>query len=541
MRRTERAMNDGTLADIVDEWYEPDFTRIDRRTVIGTGVMDIATYIENVPEFYGTITHTPLALRGDRFLLARATLAYEGGNESRLLVLAEVSEVGRERLIILFDEDAVDEAMLELDRRYARSLSDEERATLRVSGEFGEAFLDQDSDAYLRLVHPGFRAVEHGTLGSGELDRSTWEANHRDQVEVFGRGRLRVDVLQLMSPYVVLCRTVQTGTSESGVDWEITEWNVLQVADGQVIRDEVFEDDPGNQAAVRARRRAEELVAQARHGPGENRAVDAARAVVTAWETGVTAEHLLAERFERLDRRRVAPFPAADGEESLSSVLPVILEQWTHIGVDDVLLAYDDSFALVRLRAAPENDHAEFAVLNAVASDEDGRLTRAATFDPDQEEEARRELTLWWAPTLPPRRMEVSQLAVTFGEAWVAPTARPFGDMLSPDFTLLDGRTLGLGELDRAGFVRALVGREDDGTTGPPVPSRVEFVSDDVLVFRAANRGVTPGTEVEWEEIACNVFVTAGPRVRRVEMFDEDRWDDAVTRARAIVEEQLER
>jgi hypothetical protein len=130
--------------------------------------------------------------------------------------------------------------------------------------------------------------------------------------------------------------------------------------------------------------------------------------------------------------------------------------------------------------------------------------------------------------------MDVSELAERFGESWVAPSTRPFGDLLAPDFALVDGRTLGLGELDRDGFVRALVGREDDGTTGPPVPSRVEFVSDHILVFRAANRGITPGTEVEWEEIACNVFVTDGPVVRRVEMFDEDQWDASLVRARRI-------
>ena len=130
--------------------------------------------------------------------------------------------------------------------------------------------------------------------------------------------------------------------------------------------------------------------------------------------------------------------------------------------------------------------------------------------------------------------MEVSQLAVRFGESWVAPSVHPPHDLLTEDFTLTDGRTLGLGNLDRTGVVDALVGRENDGTTGPPVPSRVEFVSDDVLVFRAANRGVTPGTEVEWEEIACNILVASGSQVARVEMFDEDHWDEAIERAGQI-------
>jgi len=536
------AMNDGSVAERLDEFFEPDWRRVDHRSVIGTGELDATTFAEILATVDFETRSTHLAVRGDLLLLSRGTTNYGVDRESSFLVLSEIGPEGRQRRSDLYDEDAFDEAITEMDRLWRRTLTDEERTTLRVTGEFGRAFMEQDHAVFDRILHPNFTSMEHGVFQGGELDRAAWEPMNRDRNDVFGRGRLFIDIVELPSPHVVLSRTTQTGTSEGGMAWEVAEWTVLQMADGKIVRAEVLDADPEIAQADRARRIAGELVEQDTRSAFGNRAVHIASVIAAAWNAGDSGSRFFTVDFVWLDRRSAEPDPDDPRADLLSVVLsgqpgPTgLAASERHCEIGDVLLACDESFALVPLRIAFDLGGAERGVLMAVACDDDGQLARAAVFGPDQEDAARRELTLWWAAALQPRRMEVSQLAVAFGESWVAPTSRPLGDMMAPDFRLVDGRTLGLGDLDREGFIQALVGREEDGTTGPPLPSRVEFVSDDVLVFRAANRGVTPGTGVEWEEIACNVLVTDGPAVQRVEMFDENQWDAAVARAREIAE-----
>ena len=528
-------MNDGSIVERLEEFFQPGWRRVDHRALIGTGELDATTFAEVLAAVDLHTRSTELAVRGELLLLSRGTTSYGPANESSFLVLSEIDAEGRQRRSDLYDDHALDEAVAEMDRRWIRTLTDEERTTLRVTREFGGAFVEQDHAVFDRILHPTFTAVDHGMLQAGALDRTTWHAIHRDRHDVFGRGRLLIDVLELPSPHVVLCRTIQTGTSGTGVAWELADWNVLQVDDGKVIRCEVLDADPERAQADRARGIADELSRQGTPPPLANRAVHALSAVAAAWNAGESGSRFCTTDFEWRDRRNAAT-GAAPPEDLVSTALSGTPQSIADSAVGDVLLAYDLSFALLTLRISNVLGRDDCSALVAVACDADGQLDRASVFELDQEEAARRELTTWWAATLPAQRMEVNRLAVAFGESWVAPTSQPLGDIVATDFRLVDGRTLGLGDLDRPEFVRALVGREDDGTVGAPLPSRVRFVSDEVLVFRAANRGITPGTGVEWEEIACNVFVTDGAVVRRVEMFDEHQWDAAVARAREIAE-----
>jgi class 3 adenylate cyclase/ketosteroid isomerase-like protein len=196
---------------------------------------------------------------------------------------------------------------------------------------------------------------------------------------------------------------------------------------------------------------------------------------------------------------------------------------------DDVVV-YDDRYRLERVAAPGEPD-----VLVAVVTDEAGTVADSTEFPADREGEARQHLLVTWLASLNQRRQQLAQMGQALGEAWVAPSEHSLDDVVAPNFELVDGRTLGMGTLDRAGFEDALRGRESDGAAAPPVPSRVQFVSDDVMVFRANNVGHAPGSGVVWEEIACNVMVADGDRIVRLEMFDEDHWDDAVARARELV------
>jgi len=189
---------------------------------------------------------------------------------------------------------------------------------------------------------------------------------------------------------------------------------------------------------------------------------------------------------------------------------------------------------LVLYRLAMVNDGLMTEFLQIDRWNEAGLIDRQIRIDHGDLEAAMTELDRLWATSLTERRQSASRLAVALGRAWVAPSTHTFDDLLTGDFECVDGRTLGMGSLDRADFEQILRGREADGATGVPVPSRVEFVSDDVMVFRANNLGQAQDSGVDWEEIACNVLVFDDDRITRLEMFDEDHWDDAVARAKEL-------
>ncbi len=222
------------------------------------------------------------------------------------------------------------------------------------------------------------------------------------------------------------------------------------------------------------------------------------------------------------------PAPALRRFEELTSIRSE--DEFTVI---DVVMTLDDSHRLCRV------DRDQTVELLVIVTDDAGRIVETLEFGVDAEDEARRELNARWMASLSARRREVSQLGGSLGEVWVAPSTDSLDDLLTPDFELLDGRTLGMGRLDRGALEAALGGRQADGATGPPVVNRVKFVSDDVMVFRAHNLGVTPESGVGWEEIACNVLVADRLRITRLEMFDEDRWDEAMDRAAQLARPTL--
>ena len=121
-RRLNELMNEGTL-DEVAEMYAVDVVAIDRRTTVSVPTLHgRAAMRENVEALrdvgFNRVRSEVLAVRGDRLVLQRVVFSTDDGREMTTLGLNEWDngEVVRR---VVFDEDALADALVELDRRYA--------------------------------------------------------------------------------------------------------------------------------------------------------------------------------------------------------------------------------------------------------------------------------------------------------------------------------------------------------------------------------------------------------------------------------------
>lgn len=279
----------------------------------------------------------------------------------------------------------------------------------------------------------------------------------------------------------------------------------------------------------------------ARRGPGPNRKLNPlneadrlTRRFIELFTAGRRDEWLgmLAPDQVTHDRRPLVGVDT-EGARAVADAYPRDAQTRKMTSVVETVAVRGADLALVRWRAVSGSGR-EWDGLHLTRWNDDGLNGLNTIFPHDQVDDALAELDLLWLEHLTETRKTRARSAVRLGRAWVAPSVHSLDELLADGFQLVDGRTLGMGTLDRKAFETALRGREADGTTGPPVPSRVEFVSDDVLVFRASNLGHAPGSGIDWEEIACNVLQFRGDRIARLEMFDEDAWTDAIDRAKEL-------
>ncbi len=468
----------------------------DWRSLLGTPITDRSSHPNTVRELFELGAELrpgdPIAVRSERFLVHGIDIRYGDDIVEYLALVVLDSACGMIERTVLFDPDQLDAALGELDRVWLDTLDPADAETYRVVNALREACTWLEAERVTELCHPDFVYVSHRGPLVGELDRDGFFEllETRRTTRALGLA-WSVSVDRLGGGVIVMTGDESTANDGSS-EFSDPSVFVARVLDGQVSRLEQFTVGRLGDALARARELTDAGAGGARPIVG-NAASEALER-----ELGEDGSLL------RIDRLGDAP------------------------RLIDVVAAFDDRCCLGRVEGT------EGAALVVAVVGEDGVIVDSATFDTDDEADARRDATGRWFAFLSERRQKVGRMAVAFGTSWVAPSTTPFGELISEEFVLIDGRTLGMGVLDRSGFEQALRGREVDGSRIPPVPSRVQFVSDDVFVFRAANTGVAPDSGVEWEEIACNVLVADGPRIIRLEMFDENGWDASMARAREV-------
>ena len=161
--------------DRLRDMLSDDFVRLDGRSGVSSPTANgpedfIASYAAWFDVGFDQFTIEPLAVRGDRLALGRFVFRADDGREVVFLSVSELNEAGRMCRAMHFDEDALTDAVAELDERYLAGEGAPHARLLVVAGAAAAAGEADDFDALRALLSPDFVVTDHRPLGFGAGD-----------------------------------------------------------------------------------------------------------------------------------------------------------------------------------------------------------------------------------------------------------------------------------------------------------------------------------------------------------------------------------
>jgi DNA-binding SARP family transcriptional activator/tetratricopeptide (TPR) repeat protein len=186
-----------------------------------------------------------IATRGDKLALHRSTTygrsdVDAGPFELSMLMLDDCSGSEDEFETVIFDADALDEAVAELDARYGETL-------LFQPSQIERPFNERNWSALLDSVPSGFEIRDHRPLGFGVLSRDEWIALSRRTTELVPDVRIRVLHVR-EGAQATLTVSCMFGTQDSGY-FETRSVSVNQIgADGTPRGIDSFGEDQADEA-----------------------------------------------------------------------------------------------------------------------------------------------------------------------------------------------------------------------------------------------------------------------------------------------------
>ena len=154
-----------------------DFVLEDRRAIVAMpdqtrgSLGDV--YATMRAQGYVRMDDEPIAIRGERLCLTLRTNATAAGDESKLLSMAELDEHGLICRVCLYDGDALEHAMTDLDARYVAGEGAEHTHVLRGSGRWHGSRLRNDRPALLAndgtRLHDGRSSVTRLRRGRSRI------------------------------------------------------------------------------------------------------------------------------------------------------------------------------------------------------------------------------------------------------------------------------------------------------------------------------------------------------------------------------------
>ena len=164
-----------------------DAVLIDKRSIIGMDVVGGDAIVANLRAAVdlGLVAARvePLAVRGSTLGLGRITTDF-GSFESVFLNVGQVDADGLVSHIILFDEDALADALAELDARYFAGEGREVAAAAQNVADGIAATNRRDWQGLIDLYAPEFTVVDHRQLGWPAVDRDGMVAMLQGYVEL---------------------------------------------------------------------------------------------------------------------------------------------------------------------------------------------------------------------------------------------------------------------------------------------------------------------------------------------------------------------
>lgn len=244
-RRDWEALGDCAREDVVV---------IDRRMGFGSTLEGRRAAVENfrVIAQMGAVEFVavPLAVRGDKLLLARQRFVLEGF-ETELLAVGENDDEGRGLRMVFFDPDDLDAAYNELDERYLAGEGADHVEIVRLLIDLVRLHTERDWTRFASLVADGFVLTDHRPASLGRIvGRDAWLESHLALLEMVSDHRMRVAFARFQGP-VLIGRVELSGTNIEGGPVEQVMYQVASVRDGKVASIDIFPVDEYEAALVR--------------------------------------------------------------------------------------------------------------------------------------------------------------------------------------------------------------------------------------------------------------------------------------------------
>ncbi|NOX30197.1 MAG: hypothetical protein GXP35_09135, partial [Actinobacteria bacterium] len=454
LRRGE-VLDASKLGDLFDD----DIVYDDRRSVVSAGrfvgktamiEMSVATHSLGLSDDVG---NEAIALRGESLVLSRSDLVDQAGNRIERLLLVSLGASGKIAHLATFDSDDIDAAYDELDRLYRESLLPELRERFDEQQRVLEAIVTGDVDVIRELYAPEFMGTDHRLLGFGDaIDLETYTELIRQRPLTLGRGtgRLR-DHVFFGRAVAVTNVTINTTSSEFGVESAETLWSVNGWRGGQMVSQGVYNPSQREEAFACARELASsDPEPQPSLANACTRSGDRQIALMLDEHRPEPPEGLFSPDFVHDDRRSTVNSGLTKGSEAET----VSYEALRGIAaIDDIrattLAIRGDHLAMLQVVIEINDFVVEFLAVESI--DTQGRRDRTVMFDPGDVPAAEAELDRLWMKTLSNSDADLVRRVRECGEAVMFGDSDKVGTFLSADFVATDSRTLGWGSLDRTG------------------------------------------------------------------------------------------
>jgi class 3 adenylate cyclase/type II secretory pathway predicted ATPase ExeA/ketosteroid isomerase-like protein len=533
LQRMLSAFNNGDI-DSQREFVHPDVVKLDHQHLaIDPPLNGRDEYMLHLRAVVDTgmihVEYEPVAIRGERLVLARGGSRTDSGFESIVLDVFEFDDSERLVRVVDFSDDDLAGALDELDERYIAGDGAGQADQVRRWNDHSKAFNRRDWTAADSLFGTGARVVSHMKLTHAVTDVESLGAAMRSNVGAVPDA-FQITTSLEVDGEVTLARVAVVGHTPDGGEVLWVRWVILCFEDDHCSYCELF--DLEDEAAARAafsRLVEEERVARLRGPVLDNAAWRALQRVLAAFNEGdfEALRSLYHPDVHELDRRRLATSPTLVGRELYMENMRAIRDTGlTHVEFEPVAVR-GERLAVVRGGARTDSGLESLATI-VWEFDDEGRARHLVDFSDDDLAGALDELDERYiagegaADEQVVRLWKDLRLAASHHD-WDA-----FEALCAPDMEAIDHKNLSWPLRDRTSYVDALRLLAQD-VPDLVLMARTLEVDGTVTLALVETQGRTPdGGEMAWP--TWSVGRGIGGRVASVEVFDIE--DEQAARGR---------
>ncbi|WP_124714401.1 BTAD domain-containing putative transcriptional regulator [Mycolicibacterium nivoides] len=495
----------------------------DRRRVINADLQTGRdTFIENfriAADLGATQAPTPIAIRGERVVLASARFSLGGGAPEEfgldLLHVIEIDADNRIAATVTFDHNDFDAAIDELDARYlAGEAAPHAHSWSAVVGAY--AALNRREMPATTADHV---SVDHRRVTSfAPGDIKDYTRNAWDQIPDIS---FRIEAVHRLNDRGAVVTHALHGTSQEGFEAEWREIHLMTLEDELFNRSEMFDEADLDIALARF----DELSRTAKLSNAASRVFERFQKCLAEADLDAMA-NMLSDDICSEDRRHIVSSGIRHGREAALEDARVITGLGAGITATTVLAIRGEHLALRHTQYAVghvQTDAYQVDLLEVVVVNTDQRISAVVNFDPDDLDAALAELDARYLAG------DAASHAHTWSLTMAACAAlnRHELPLTTADFVDVDHRRAV--SID-AGDMKALLRTALEHT--PVMTHHVEAVHRlteyGSVITQVAHGTSDEGFDAEWRIVG--LLTIDGDLINRCEVFDEDDLDTALAR-----------